>query len=91
MYIYSNEMFMYKYINAPYTYIVFPITEPAKSNHLQRATTFGISPRWLLFAGSTVFFFYFLKYITNCDVLNELKYVIFKDQFILYRAIDTSI
>ena len=45
---------MYKYINAPYTYIVCPITEPAKSNHLQRPITFEISPGWLLFAGSTV-------------------------------------
>ena len=32
-----------------------PTTEPAKSNHLQRATTFAFSPGWLLFAGSTVY------------------------------------
>ena len=30
------------------------IIEPAKSNHLQGATTFGISPGWLIFTGWTV-------------------------------------
>ena len=60
MYIDNNKMFMYIYINGPYTYIyiICPIDITTEHhNHLLRAAAFGISHGWLLFVRSTVYVF----------------------------------